>query len=171
MGITDPVVLSTIAQTIVLTLTLLIFILSFRSQNKAIKEAAYQKALDDASDAVRMLVEKPELSRLQVEMARATAPDSKAASRSPEEMTIRNYMLLLYGLFERVHLLYRKKWIDKDTWSQWSAWLEAMAKHPMFEEAHRSSEGMFDKPFQDYVSNVLNRRTDTKSATRAPPTT
>ncbi len=42
LGVIDPVVLSTIVQTAVLTLTLVIFILSFRSQNKANKEAAYK---------------------------------------------------------------------------------------------------------------------------------
>ncbi len=105
-----------------------------------------------------MLVDKPELSKFQVGLARVAAPDSSIASRSPEELTIRNYIMLLYGLFERAHLLYRRKWIDKETWSQWSAFLEVVAKHPMFGEAHRSSEGMVDRPFQDYVSNILNRK-------------
>ncbi len=119
MDIVDPVILSTIVQTAVLTLTLAIFILSFRSQNKANKEAAYQKVLDDYSDAIKMLVDKPELSKLQLEMAKATSPGSgsRTASRSPEDMTIRNYLLLLYGLFERAYFLYRKKWIDKETWT------------------------------------------------------
>ncbi len=158
MDITDPVVLSTIAQTAVLTFTLVIFILSFRSQNKANKEAVYQKVLDDYNDAIRMLIDKPELSRFQVELARVNAGFKSDVARSAEEMTVRNYILMLYSLFERAHLLYRKKWIDEETWGQWSAFLEVVAKHPMFGEAHRSSEGMFDKPFQDYVSNVLNRK-------------
>jgi len=42
--------------------------------------------------------------------------------------------------FERTHLLYRKKWIDKETWSQWSAFLKAVAKHPMFREIHRTGK-------------------------------
>ncbi len=114
--------------------------------------------MDDYTDAVKMLVDKPELNKLQIETARATAPGSPTASRSIEEMTIRNYILLLFGLLERAHLPYRKKWIDKETWSQWSAFLEALVRHPLFVEAHRSSEGMFDKPFQDYVSNILKSK-------------
>lgn len=157
MDISDPVIVSTIAQTAVLTLTLVIFILSFHSQNKANKEAAYQKVLDDYTDTISMLVDKPDLGRFQIELARLSSPASKAAAQSPEDMTIRNYVLLLYGLFERAHLLYRRKWIDNDTWKQWSMFLERIAKHPLFMEAHRSSEGMFDKPFQDYVSNIINR--------------
>jgi len=158
LDITDPVVLSSIISTAVLTLTLVVFILSFRSQDKAIREAAYQKALDDYTDTIRMLVDKPELSKITVELARTTAPRSGTASASPEDMVIRNYFLLLYGLLERIHLLFRKSWIDKETWSQWSAFLEVLARHPMFGEVHRSSEGMFDKPFQEYVSDVLKRK-------------
>jgi len=158
LDITDPVALSSIVQTAVVTFTLVIFILSFRSQDKAIKEAAYQKALDDYTDSIRMLIDKPELRKLQVELARTTAPRTGMGSGSPEDMIIRNYILLLYGLMERIHLLFRKNWIDKETWGQWSAFLEILARHPMFLEVHRSSEGMFDKPFQEYVSNILNRK-------------
>jgi hypothetical protein len=155
--IADPVVLSTIAQTAVLTLTLVIFILSFRSQNLANREATYQKVLDDYTDAIRMLVEKPELNRFQSEVTRAALPGMSSSPRSVEELTARNYVMLLYGLFERTHLLYRKKWIDEDTWSQWSRFLDVMARHPLFEEVHRSGEGMYDKPFMDYVSDILSK--------------
>ncbi len=159
VGISDPVVWSTIAQTIVLTLTLVIFILSFRTQNQATKEAAYQKALDDYTDTMKMLVENPQLSKLPLEMARVNRPaGGELPSQSPESMVVRNYMLLLYGIFERIHLLYRKKWIDTDTWNQWGLFLETVTRHPAFRDVHRTSEGMFDKPFQDYVSNILSRK-------------
>jgi hypothetical protein len=85
-------------------------------------------------------------------------PGSNTAPVSPEDMTARNYIMLLYGLFERTHLLYRKKWIDRETWNQWSAFLEAVARHPMFREIHRMGERMYDKPFMDYVSNILNAK-------------
>jgi len=73
-------------------------------------------------------------------------------------MTARNYLMLLYGLFERTHLLYRKKWIDQETWNQWSTFLEVVAKHPLFKDVHRTGEGMYDKPFMEYVSNILNAK-------------
>ena len=66
--ISDPTVWSTIVQTIVLSLTLFIFTLSFRSQNKAIQEQAYQKVMDDYGDAMRMLSERPELYAFQLEL-------------------------------------------------------------------------------------------------------
>src|SRR5437899_7162921 len=151
-NITDPAVLGTITQTIVLTLTLVLCILYCIIKKKTSKENAYQKVLDDTTDAMRMLVTNPDLAMIQVEMARTIAPTSRTASLSKEEMGIRNYLLLLYGIFERAYMLYSRKWIDKEAWSQWSTWLETMMKHPIFIEVYSSSIGMFVRPIQDYAS-------------------
>jgi hypothetical protein len=161
VDISDPIVFSTVVQTLVLTLTLVIFIFSFRSQNKAIKEQSYQKVMDDYGDAMRMLSERPELYAFQLELfnrsRRPLGREQRTFTR--EEMIIRNYVVMLYGFFERVHSLYRRKWIDEDTWKQWAAFLEVIAAHPVFREVHLSSGEMFDKPFVDYVATILNRKT------------
>jgi hypothetical protein len=156
--ITDPVVLSTIVQTTVVTLTLVVFILSFRSQNKAIQEQAYQKVMDDYSDAIRMLSDRPELSSFQAELFNLNrGTERKTLSR--EDLVIRNFVVMMYGFFERVYSLYRRKWIDEETWRQWAAFLEVVAVHPVFRDIHLSSTEMFDKPFVDYVSSILDRKT------------
>jgi hypothetical protein len=152
--ISDPIVWSTIVQTIVLTLTLIIFTLSFRTQNKATRDAAYQKVLDDYSDSMRMLVERPELASLQIELARINRTGD-LETRTPEQLLVRNFVMMLYGIFERIYMLYWKKWIDRETWIQWERFLTTVAKHPLFEEVHHTSEGMFDKPFQDFVAQIL----------------
>jgi len=132
VDISDPTVWSTIVQTIVLSLTLVIFTLSFRSQNKAIQEQAYQKVMDDYGDAMRMLSERPELYAFQLELfnisGRPFGREQKSYSR--EEMVIRNYVIMLYGFFERIHFLYRRKWIDEDTWKQWQRFLKLLPHTP-----------------------------------------
>jgi hypothetical protein len=159
VDISDPIVWSTIIQTAVITLTLVIFILSFRTQNLATREAAYQKVLDDYTDTMKMMIDNPVLGRLPQDMARITKrAGQEPQTMTPEDMIIRSYMMLLYGIFERAHLLYRKKWIDKDTWDQWALFLETISAHPTFQTVHRTSEGMFDKPFQDYVTEILNHK-------------
>jgi len=157
VDISDPIVWSTIVQTIVLTLTLIIFILTFRTQNKATRDAAYQKVLDDYSDSMKMLVERPELNSIQVELAKITRTGD-LTNRTPEQLLARNFVLLLYGIFERLYMLYLKKWIDHETWIQWEKFLSTIAKHPLFEEVHHTSEGMFDKPFQDFVSGIIKHK-------------
>ncbi len=157
VDISDPIVWSTIVQTIVLTLTLIIFILTFRTQNKATRDAAYQKVLDDYSDSMKMLVERPELNSIQVELAKITRTGD-LTNRTPEQLLARNFVLLLYGIFERLYMLYLKKWIDHETWIQWEKFLTTIAKHPLFEEVHHTSEGMFDKPFQDFVSGIIKHK-------------
>ncbi len=155
--ITDPVVLATIVQTVVITLTLVIFILSFRSQDKAIREQAYQKVMDDYGDIMRRLSDTPELYKFQIELfntiGRPLTSGGKELTR--EDMISRNYVIGMYGFFERLHALYRRKWIDKETWRQWSAFLNLMARHPLFKDVHESSKEMWDKPFVDYVDDIL----------------
>jgi len=153
--ITDPVVIATIVQTIVITLTLIIFIASFRSQNKAIQEQAYQKLLDDYNDAMKTLMERPELYKLWLELQRIRQLGDKVESR--EDMVVRNYVIMLYGLFERLHFLYRRKWIDKDTWDQWSLFLETVTDLQIFKDVHEATQGMYDKPFQEHVSGIIRR--------------
>ena len=134
---------------------MIIFIYQFRAQNLAIKDAAYQKTLDDFTDAIALLVQKPELASLVDELgqfSRGGVPES--SKLSPEKAAVFGYMLLNYSLFERVYLLYAKKWIDEDTWSQWYTWLKTMAKHPIFQEVHRRSEGTYDREFQKLVSDA-----------------
>ncbi len=144
----------TLAQTVILTLTMAVFILQFRSQNMAIKDAAYQKALDDYTASITMLVDKPELSRLVNEMGRGQVSGASVKTETEEERVLFGYMLLNYSLFERIYLLYTKKWIDEDTWGQWYAWLKSMARHPMFQEVHRRSQGTFDTAFQVLIDEA-----------------
>ena len=157
VDITDPNIWSPIVQTVVLTLTLVIFIMSFRSQEKSIHEQAYQKVMDDYSDIIRMMSQTPELYKFQVELfnriGRPGGDGQKELSR--EDLVIRNYVVMVYGFFERLHALYRRKWIDQDTWKQWAAFLELMSNHPVFREVHESSTEMWDKPFVEYVDELL----------------
>jgi hypothetical protein len=152
-NLADPVVLLTLAQTVVLTLTMVVFILQFRSQNEAIKDAAYQKALDDQTESFRMLVENPDLGATVDEMRSAIAGGEKLDPLGAKRAVF-GYMLINYSIFERVYLLYAKKWIDKETWDQWYTWLKQMAKHPMFQEVHRRSQGTFDRAFQEMIEQA-----------------
>ncbi|HEX4920042.1 MAG TPA: hypothetical protein VFV92_04810 [Candidatus Bathyarchaeia archaeon] len=153
----DPIVWSTIVQTIVLTLTLVIFTFSFRSQNRAIREQAYERVMDDYGDALRLLLEKPELYQFQADLFnrgnRSLGGEQRSFTR--EDLAIRNFVVMMYGFFERVHFLYRRKWIDEPTWKQWAAFLAVVADHPVFRDVHQSSAEMFDKEFVDYVSSIL----------------
>jgi len=57
-------VIASLVQTVVITLTLAVFIFQFRSQEKSIRESAVQNVMGRYTDYVRMLVERPELARL-----------------------------------------------------------------------------------------------------------
>jgi hypothetical protein len=152
---TDLIILTSVVQTVVISLTLLVFIFQFRSQEKSIKEAAVQNVMGRYTDYVRMLVENPQLARFlnvaQSELNRKV-PFEKL---SPEEETTFAYLLLGYGIFEEIYSLYKKKWMDEETWQQWSAFLERMAMHPLFKRVHNMSSGTFDRDFEELVTKFI----------------
>ncbi len=131
--------------------------MTFRSQERSAREAAYQKVLDDSTDAMKMPLTNPDLAQIQLEMSRGGFMGSSRPSLTGQELAIRNYLYVLYGIFERAYLLYCRKWIDKDSWSQFDLWLQRMMDYPLFVDVHRSSTGMYDKPFQDYIDGLLDK--------------
>lgn len=149
---TSLIVISTIVQTIVISVTLIVFILQFRSQERAIKEASYQGLMGRYNDLVSMLVEKPDLAYSLLLSAGSDGP-LKDARR--EDAALYGHMLLAYGIVEEAYLMYKKKWIDEDNWLQWSAFLERLSKSPLFEGVYRMSSGTFDKGYEDYVSKKI----------------
>jgi len=79
---TDLVVIASVVQTVVITLTLGVFIFQFRSQEKSIRESAVQNVMGRYTDYVRMLVEKPDLSKLLDFAERRRGPDGRLSRNS-----------------------------------------------------------------------------------------
>ena len=153
---TDLIIITSVVQTVVITLTLAVFIFQFRSQAKSIRESAVQSVMGRYTDYVRMLVENPQLARfLNVAQAELNPKQGPLEKLSPEDETTFAYLLLGYGIFEEIYSLHKKKWMDEETWQQWSAFLERMSMHPLFQRVHRMSSGTFDRDFQEYVSKLI----------------
>jgi len=151
---TEIIVLTSLVQTAVITLTLLVFIFQFRSQETAIKESSYQNLMGRYNDFMMVQAEKPELSRLLRDwLGRDTETKVPA-----EDVSVVADLLIAYGIVEEAFLLYAKRWIDEETWGQWAAWLKDLTKHPRFDLIHRRMRGQFDKRFQNYVSKVLENK-------------
>jgi hypothetical protein len=153
---TDLIIITSVVQTVVITLTLAVFIFQFRSQEKSIRESAVQNVMGRYTDYVRMLVERPELAKLLEFTERGTGSDGRPVEKlSSEDEAIYAYLLLGYGLLEEVYSLYKKNWMNDETWQQWSAFLEIIAVHPLFKRVHNRTVGTFDKDFQDLVSKLV----------------
>lgn len=148
---TDLVVLATVVQTVVITLTLMVFIFQFRSQEKALKESSYQNLLGRYNDFVMNFVGSPEMARF---YARRISPSTKEFD--PQQAAVYGHLLVACGIIEEAHALYRKGWISKDNWDQWAAWLRALCSNPEFAVVSEISRGTFDKDFEDLVSQILS---------------
>ncbi len=95
---TTLIVISTLVQTLVITVTLIVFVMQFRSQEKAIKEASYQGLMGRYNDFITTMVDKPVVAKLLMD-------ESLRETVSPEDATITAHLLLAYGIIEEAFLL------------------------------------------------------------------
>ena len=140
---------ATFVQTVVISLTLIVFIFQFRSQEKAVKEASYQNLLGRYNDFMMSGQEADPL------FARLLASDT--GIRDEDLATVRRLMIS-YGIIEEAYELYKKGWIDEESWEQWNSWLKAISRHPHFRTLHNQTAGMFDKDFQAHVTRLLESK-------------
>jgi len=150
---TTLVLVSTLVQTAVISVTLVVFVLQFRSQEKAIREASYQGLVGRYNELISTLVNKPDLA-LSLFVSAGMEGDA-ARNATKEDVAVYSHLLLAYGIIEEAYTLRLKKWISEADWQQWSAFLERLSKHPMFPTIHRMSSGTFDKGFEDFVSTKI----------------
>jgi len=144
---TTLTLLATIVQTVVITMTLLVFIFQFRSQERAIRESSYQNLLGRYNELMMSGTREDDLL-----FARLFSENEDVDQK---DLTTIRRLLLSYGIIEEAYELYKKGWIDKESWEQWNTWLRAISRHPHFARLHAATTGMYDKDFQDYVSRLL----------------
>jgi hypothetical protein len=161
---TDLILLTSVVQTVVITLTLGVFIFQFRSQEKSIRESAYQNVVGRYTDYIKMLVDKPELGEFR-SFTESAGGKVKLEKLEPNDQVIFAYLLLGYGIFEEVYLLHKKKWIDDDTWDQWQVFLQKVSMHPLYGRVRDVSRGTFDKDFEDLVTEILQKDEETPQGT------
>lgn len=144
---TTVTLLATTIQTVVLTLTLLVFIFQFRSQEKAIREASYQNLLGRYNSFMMSGAESDDLL-----LSRLMDPQVEL---SQKETTAVRRLLLSYGIIEEAYELHKKGWMDDAAWEQWDSWLKALVKHPLFQRLHSSTQGMYDREYQDHITGLI----------------
>jgi hypothetical protein len=152
---TTVVLVASITQTIVLTLTLVVFMFQFRSQEKAIQESSYQNLMGRYNDFIMRLVDRPELAKLLVDRIPGREPGSEVTI---EEASVYGQLLVIYGIIEEAYLLYKKEWIDEETWQQWAVWMRSMAARPELKQIHEVTSGSFDGDFERFVSDLLSEK-------------
>ena len=103
---TEIIILTSLVQTVVITLTLLVFIFQFRSQERAIKESSYQNLMGRYNDFMMIQAGKPELNKLLRDQLHGQNTNTKMES---EEASVLVNLLIAYGIIEEAFLLYAKK--------------------------------------------------------------
>jgi hypothetical protein len=118
------------------------------------------------TDYVKMLIEKPELSKIRNFRDSPWSSGSKFEKLSEEDEVVSSYLLLGYGIFEEVFLLHKRKWIDDHTWEGWSAFLQNISRHPLFRRVHEVVSGPLTSSSRITSRSFLEKRTQGIRQTR-----
>ncbi|MDO9027814.1 MAG: hypothetical protein Q7U68_03010 [Candidatus Roizmanbacteria bacterium] len=155
----DPILILMIAQTVIYTGTLIVLIFQVRAQVTAIRAEQYSKCQVDYSSLIRMLVQQNQLQSIYDDMEKVSpiTANSHWKEYNEREKAIYNYMELNYELFERVYYLWKDKWIDNETWSNWEVWLDYLSKHPIFLHVMKDNQRMFGAEFENYVLQKIQK--------------
>jgi hypothetical protein len=150
---TTLIVASTIVQAAVITITLGVLVLQFRSQERSIREASYQGMIGRYNNFVTGVVQNPTVFR------------SFLGNNdiSPEESLIYGNLLNVYGIIEEAFLLRAKNWISEDEWKQWSVVLSAILARPKMKAMLEGTRGSFDGRFEEYTARMFKEMEENAS--------
>ena len=87
---------------------------------------------------------------------------------SVEEKKVYAYFEILYELFVRVYLSKEENIITLKEWGNWEAWIDDIIKHPVFNDVHIDSIGMYSEPFQEFITQRLKAVNNYKNNRQNP---
>lgn len=84
---------------------------------------------------------------------------SEWTNYTEDDKKVYAFFEIVYELVERVYCikLYDDddKIIDELEWKHWENWIDDIVGHPLFEDVHEDSLGMYDKGFEELISNKI----------------
>jgi hypothetical protein len=136
----------TAIQTIIIVLTFIGIIWQLRQFNRNMRNDAYSKAIEDHSRISQILIDKPQVNK----EFYANNADFKNLDSAQQDFY--NYLALSIGLLERIFLLFKKGWIDQETWEAWERWLIQHWFHiGLFELFWENERRFYSMSFYQYV--------------------
>jgi hypothetical protein len=156
MKIEDWTLILSAVQTIAIVLSFAALIWQLRQVNSSLQQDAYSKAIEDYSQMMNHLLQKPNLNRFFYEGI------AEFESLSDDEKDFYNYMALSFALFERIYLLANKGAVESGIWSSWERWLaDAWFRPKLFEIFWKNERTFFTA---DFCKLVDTKFTEYKSA-------
>jgi hypothetical protein len=147
-------------QTVVVVLTLVGVIWQLRQFNRNMQNDAYAKVVEDYCRVSHALIERPHLNKL------FYSDHVDFAALDSAQQDFYNYLAIFMGVLERAYLLFRKGWIDEQTWSTWERWLvQHWFRLDLFERFWKAERLFFTVDFYCYVDGkyAAFRRRETSS--------
>lgn len=151
-----------IVQTVVIILSFGALVWQLFQVNRNLKQDAYSRAIEDHSQMVNRLLEKPRLNRFFYEGVK----DFEILNA--DEKDFYNYIALSFTLFERIYLLSRRGAVEPQIWSSWEKWLvEGWFRLQLFEIFWKNEGVFFTEDFREFIQNRYEEFKSDSSAREA----
>jgi hypothetical protein len=141
---------------IVLSLALVFY--QLREVSRGLKENAYDRAVDDYSQMMVQLLDKPNLNKLFYE------ENAVFKELNDDQKDFYNYMALSFALFERIFLLWKKGDIEPHIWDSWERWLTEWFRPQLFVVFWSHERTFFTIDFYQFVDQQYQEFEESRPA-------
>ena len=140
------IMILTAVQTVTIVLSFAALIWQLRQVNRSLQQDAYARAIEDYSQMMGHLLDKPKLNRFFYE------GNTDFEALPDDQKDFYNYLALSFALFERIYLLSRKGSVEPHIWASWERWLTEGWFRPKLFETFWTNEGtFFTADFYEFV--------------------
>lgn len=140
----------TATQTVIIMFTFVALIWQLRQVVRALQQDALSRAIDDYSQMMSHLLQKPHLNRFFYKGIK------DFESLSEEEKDFYNYIALSLTLFERIYLLAMRGAIEPDIWESWERWLtNGWFRIELFQTHWANEKIFYTRAFCKFVDEKL----------------
>ena len=140
-------------QTLIIIISAFLFLYQLRQFDHSLRQDAYTKLAEYSMQINDFLLHNKSVS------SQFYQKNADYRNLDDEQRDLYNYLALMFGLYERLYLLFQAKRIDQKTWAAWERWLvKAIFPLDLFQIVWRNERTMYHEDFYKYIDTKCHEQ-------------
>jgi hypothetical protein len=136
----------TIIQTLVVIISVILFLYQLRQFDHNLRQDVYTKLAEYSIQINEFLLHNRSVSN------QFYQKNADYRSLDDTQRDLYNYLAIMLGLYERLYLLFQAKRIDQKIWASWERWLvQVIFPLGLFQIIWRNERTMYHEDFYNYI--------------------
>jgi hypothetical protein len=150
-----------VIQTLVIVISAFLFLYQLRQFDRNLRLDAYTKLADYSLQINGFLLGNRAVS------GQFYQKNTDYKNLNDEQKDLYDYLALMFGLYERLFLLFRAKRIDQKTWAAWERWLvQVVFSLDLFPIVWRNERTMYHEDFYRYMDAKWHEQKEQTSSVK-----